>query len=90
MIAVFLFHSEVKFKIPLKLKEAELDGLDWGCGYVAKRMKKVQNLGDFTFNATPEHAKVKFTSMINRGGLTIPTKTWRSDYRSFCYFRILC
>ena len=34
-----------KFKIPLKYKESELDGLDWGSGYVVKRMKYVQNLG---------------------------------------------
>ena len=75
--------QKIKFKIPQKLKEAELDGLDWGCGYVAKRMKNVEKLGDYQFNATTEHSKPKFTTMINRGGLMIPTKVWRRDYRSF-------
>ena len=36
---------EIKFRIPQKYKESELDGLDWGAGYVVKRMKYVQNLG---------------------------------------------
>ena len=62
-------------------KESELDGLDWGSGYVARRMKYVQNLGDYAFNATSDHAKSRFTIMMNRGGLTITLKTWRRDYR---------
>lgn len=76
-------NKNFSFENFLPVKEAELDGLDWGCGYVAKRMKNIQNLGDYEFNTTSEHAKMKFTSMINRGGLTIPTKTWRKDYRLF-------
>ena len=70
-----------KFKIPLKYKESELDGLDWGSGYVARRMKYIQNLGDYAFNATPDHSKPRFILMMNRGGLTVPLKDWRRDYR---------
>ena len=73
--------SDVKFRIPIKYKESEIDGLDWGCGYVARRMKYVQNLGDFAFNVTTIHAKPRFIIDMNRGGLTVPLKTWRRDYR---------
>ena len=49
----FPMESKIKFKIPRKLKEHEMDGLDWGCGFVVKRMKYVQpELGDYLFNAT--------------------------------------
>ena len=41
----FPVKSEVKFRIPMKFKEHEIDGLDWACGYIARRMKYVQPLG---------------------------------------------
>ena len=41
----FPVKCDIKFRIPQKYKESELDGLDWGAGYVVKRMKYVQNLG---------------------------------------------
>ena len=75
--------SEFKFRIPLKFKEHEIDGLDWACGYIARRMKYVQGdiLGDYAFNCTTDHAKPAFITRMNRGGATVPTKTWRTDYR---------
>ena len=39
---------DIKFRIPFKLREAEADGQDWACGYVAKRMRDVQPLGKVT------------------------------------------
>ena len=40
-------NDTVPIQIPRKLKESEADGLFWGAGYVAHRMKSVQNLGNF-------------------------------------------
>ena len=53
----------------------------------AFRMKKVQKLGDYAKNATSAHTKNKFTSFMNRGGLTLSTREWVSDFmQMYSYF----
>lgn len=74
--------SSPPVRIPRKLKEAELDGIHWGSAYVAQRCKDVQVLGAFEKDATDMHVKNEFTSIINRGGLTVPTVDWLKDYRA--------
>jgi len=39
-------------------------------------------LGAYTKNVTDKYEQNKFTSTINRGGLTIPTKSWFSDLKT--------
>ena len=59
------------FKIPLKMNESEADGLSWASDYIAKRMKKVQNLGTYEFKATADHTKNKLRSLLNRHSVQI-------------------
>ena len=73
--------EQINVKIPRKLKESESDGLFWGAAYVAQRCRNVQDLGAYEKDATNLHAKNKFTTLINRGGLTVPTNKWLQDYR---------
>ena len=69
-------------KLPRKMLECQKSGLHWIAGFIARRYRKIQpNLGAFTKNVTDEHEQCKFTNVINRGGLTIPTKRWYRDLK---------
>jgi len=59
------------FKIPLKLKECEADGMSWVADFIAFRMKKIQNLGTYVFNATSKHTKNKLRTLMNRHSVQI-------------------
>ena len=63
-------------KIPRKLRESEADGMFWAAGFIAKAMKNIQPLGTIEKYATTAHAKNKFTSLMNHGGLQFPLKTF--------------
>ena len=56
-------------KIPKKFRESEADGMFWAAGFVAFKMKHIQNLGAYQHNAKKNHAKNTITSHMNCGGL---------------------
>jgi hypothetical protein len=66
--------------IPRFLSESAVDGMYWAAGFVAMRMKGIQDLGDIEKRATNDHAKNTFTKLMNHGGLMMPLKTWLKDY----------
>ena len=75
-------------KIPRNISETEMDGMYWGAGFVAFRMKEIQNLGTYVQKSTRDYAKNKFAALLNRGGLQIPLKTWLKDYQAMsAYFQ---
>ena len=74
------FCDDSLIMIPRKIKESEADGIFWGAGFVAFKMKDIQPLGAYERDATTAHAKNKFTSLVNRGNLQLPLKTWLKDY----------
>ena len=68
--------------IPRKYLECKKNGLHWIAGFIARRYRNVQpELGAYTKDVTFKHENNKFTSVLNRGGLTIPTKSWFSDLK---------
>ena len=68
--------NKISIIIPRKLKESEADGMFWAAGFIAKAMKNIQPLGTIEKFATTAHAKNKFTSLMNHGGLMMPLKTF--------------
>ena len=69
-------------KIPRRLSESAADGMYWAAGFIAFKVKKIQKLGDYQHNATNDHAKNTFASLMNRGGITLPLKSWLKDYHA--------
>ena len=75
------FENDIEMPtIPRFLSESAVDGMYWAAGFVAMRMKGIQNLGDIEKRATKDHAKNTFTKLMNLGGLTLPLITWLQDY----------
>ena len=68
--------NKISIVIPRRLRESEVDGMFWAAGFIAKEMKDIQPLGAIEKKATTAHAKNKFTSLINHGGLMFPLKTF--------------
>ena len=68
--------NKISIVIPRRLRESEADGMFWAAGFIAKTMKDIQPLGAIEKKATTAHAKNKFTSLINHGGLMMPLKTF--------------
>ena len=74
--------AKTSVKIPRKYQECEAEGEYWAVGFIAKKMSKVNpNLGAYAHNATREHAVSKYANIINRGGITMPTKSFLRDFK---------
>ena len=70
-------------KIPMKYLQCKKNGLHWIAGVIARRYRKIQpELGAYTKDVTRQHEQNSFTSLLNRGGLTIPTKSWFKDLKA--------
>ena len=69
-------------KIPRKYLQCKKNGLHWIAGVIARRYKKIQpGLGAYTKDVSVEHEQNSFTTLMNRGGLTIPSKSWFNDLK---------
>ena len=72
----------IKFDMDRKIKLCEEEGLIYCSGFVAKKMKKINDsLGSFQNKPSPDQVSSKFLDEYSRGFMTYPSETWLGDMR---------
>ena len=85
LVAQFSIENE----LPIYFKDIEKEGLFWISGYVAYTCRNDQDdLGATKDPKNYKQATSTYADLVNRGGLTYPTKDFLKDikvmYKKFC------
>ena len=74
--------EKVQFDIPRNVKISEEEGVIYSCGFIARKMKKIDStLGSFNHNPHPDQVRSKFLDLFSRGGLTYPSDPWLKNVK---------